>query len=77
MTRFDAVPLYQNRPFSVLCFPVIEVVAMPNILALTSICLWFVLMFWLYQSIPSWFFVPFFVAATLCYLKMMEAGSSQ
>jgi hypothetical protein len=63
-------------PTIVLCFPAIEVVVMPNMLAFSSICLWFVLMFWLYLSVPSWFFVPFFVAATLCYLKMMETKSS-
>lgn len=50
---------------------------MPNFLLFASICLWFLLMFWLYQSIPSWFFVPFFVASTLCYFKMVEAGGSR
>ncbi|MGI0492833.1 hypothetical protein ACN4EG_13710 [Alkalinema pantanalense CENA528] len=48
---------------------------MPGFLAGTSLLLWFVLMFWLYCNVPEWFFVPFFVVATLWYLKMMEPKS--
>jgi hypothetical protein len=76
MTRLDGVRLYQKSILLGLVFPCDKVVAMPNMLAFSSICLWFVLMFWLYQSVPSWFFMPFFVASTLCYLKMMEVKSS-
>jgi hypothetical protein len=49
---------------------------MPGILGLSSLLLWFGLMFWLYNNSPQWFFIPFFVAATFFYLRMMEAKSS-
>jgi hypothetical protein len=49
---------------------------MPGILAGSSLVMWLVLMFWLYQNVPTWFFVPFFVVATLLYLKTMEAKSN-
>jgi hypothetical protein len=45
---------------------------MPTFFALSSLGFWLVLMFWLYQALPANFFVPFFVVATLGYLKMME-----
>jgi hypothetical protein len=45
---------------------------MPTLLALTSLAMWLILMVWLYNNSPQWFFVPFFVVATWGYLKMME-----
>jgi hypothetical protein len=49
---------------------------MPNFLALSSMTFWLILMVWLYHNSPTWFFMPFFVAATLLYLKMMEVKSN-
>jgi hypothetical protein len=45
---------------------------MPMLLAMTSLLMWLILMVWLYNNSPQWFFVPFFVVSTLGYLKMME-----
>jgi hypothetical protein len=48
---------------------------MPTIFAGSSLLMWLVLMFWLYQSMPTWIFMPFFVSTTLLYLKTMEGKS--
>jgi hypothetical protein len=47
---------------------------MPMLLGLTSLLMWLILMVWLYNNSPQWFFVPFFVVATLGYLKMMDVS---
>lgn len=49
---------------------------MPGFLAGTNISMWFLLMLWVYLNLPSWFFVPFFIVATIGYMKMMEPKRS-
>lgn len=49
---------------------------MPGFLAGTNISMWFLLMLWVYLNLPSWFFVPFFIVATIGYMKMMELKRS-
>ncbi|GEM_PF-1639452 len=49
---------------------------MPGFLAGTNISMWFLLMLWVYLNSPSWFFVPFFIVATIGYMKMMEPKGS-
>ena len=45
---------------------------MPGFLVGANLVLWFLVMFWLYNNLPSWFFVPFFVITTFLYCRMME-----
>jgi hypothetical protein len=45
-------------------------------LVLVSFVLWLVLMIWVYQNSPEWFFVPFFFLTTFAYIRLMDASRS-